>query len=221
VGEGDVFERPVDRRELLKKVAVYTPPLLLGGAALLNAGTAFGASETSTVSECSATSLSTSSGAGSGSCYQPPLPVLEADLASLIAIPATGNPNEDKKIAQAVGYLTEATQSARWVDQFTLDPSTGDATFYDLKWAADVLHSSQNPSASTILSDVVVSAGTIANVAFDNASSLPAKTTKQVQRKLTEAGSRSASGDARGAISTYMHVWELVVLGTVSAESDD
>lgn len=214
-----MFERPVDRRELLKKVAVYTPPLLLGGAALLNAGTAFGASETSTVSECSASSLSTS--ASSGHCYQPPLPVLEADVVSLLAIPATGNPDEDKKIAQAVGYLAEATQSARWVDQFTLDPSTGDATFYDLKWAADVLHASQNPSATSILSDVVVSAGTIANVAFDNATSLSAKTTKQVQRKLTSAASRSASGDARGAVGAYMQVWELVVLGTTSDGSDD
>jgi hypothetical protein len=230
VGEGDLFERAVDRRELLKKVAVYTPPLVLGGT-LVNAGVALAASaesssetsssgSTSVPSEGSTSVPSSSSTSSSGHYYQEPLPVLEADLAALIAIPSTGNPGEDKKVAQAVGFLTEATQSSRWVDGYTLDPATGDATFYDLKWAADALHASSNSSASSLVSDVVVSAGTIANYAFDN-SSLPAKTVKQVQRKLASAGQRSASGNVRGAIAAYMHVWDLVVLGSESPDADD
>lgn len=232
MGEGDLFERSVDRRELLKKVAVYTPPLVLGGT-LVNAGVALASpSETSSSGSTSVPSEGgssvpsegslpgSSSTSSSGHYYQDPLALLQADLTALIAIPSTGNPGEDKKIAQAVGFLTEATQSSRWLDDYTLDPSTGDATFYDLKWAADALHASSNSSASSLVSDVVVAAGTIANYAFDH-SSLPAKTTKQLQRKLASAGQRSASGNVRGAIAAYMHVWDVVVRGSESPDSDD
>jgi hypothetical protein len=237
VGEGDVFERPVDRRELLKKVAVYTPPLVLGGTALMNAGVALAAtgetSSSSTPFEGSSSSSSSSSvpsegsvsssgsGSSSGHSYQDPRALLEADLAALIAIPSTGNPSEDKKVAQAVGFLTEATQSSRWSDDYELVLATGDATFYDLKWAADALQASSNSSATSLTSDVVVAAGTLANYAYDNASPLPAKTDKKVQRKLATAGTRSASGNVRGAIAAYMHAWDLVVSGTESPDSDD
>jgi hypothetical protein len=235
VGEGDVFERPVDRRELLKKVAVYTPPLVLGGTALMNAGVALAATgETSSSSTPFEGSLSSSSsvpsegsvsssgsGSSSGHSYQDPRALLEADLAALIAIPSTGNPSEDKKVAQAVGFLTEATQSSRWSDDYELVLATGDATFYDLKWAADALQASSNSSATSLTSDVDVAAGTLANYAYDNASPLPAKTDKKVQRKLATAGTRSASGNVRGAIAAYMHAWDLVVSGTESPDGDD
>lgn len=225
--EGNVLEQPVSRRELLKKVAVYSPPILLAGSALAGAGVAFaGTAESSTAgstSVCAEGTGTTSHASGSSSASGSggsPLGALSNDLALLLTITATGQPTEDKKIAQAVGFLTEATNSPAWVDDETLSASGGDSVFYYLKWAADALSTSVNSNAPSLVSDVVAQAGTLANIALTSKCE-SAKIAKKAQNKLSTGSTRAANGNPRGAIAAYMHAWDLVVTGTLSPDTDD
>ncbi len=215
------FEVPVNRRELLKKVAVYTPPVVLAGRALMSPGLAFGKSS----SEQSASGPAESSSASSTSMSLPPtspLSALQSDLALLISVPATGQRVVDKNIAEAVGDLTQAT-NASWSDNgYMLDASVGDEVFYDLKWAADALNTSgaSNSTVASVLADVVAQAGTIANIAVEFAS-LTTKNAKKAARKLQKGSQRAASGNVRGAVAAYMHAWDIAVVGTECADPDD
>ena len=217
--EGTKLEQPVSRRELLKKVAIYSPPILFAGSALVGAGVAFAASgETSASagSMCAEGSGSTSGGSVAGS----PRTALASDLALLLTITATGQPSEDKKIAQAVGFLTEATNSPAWLDDRNLSSDGGDSVFYYLKWGADALSDSVNTNAPTLVADIVTQAGTVANIAY-RAKCESAGVQKKAGNKLSTASSRAASGNPRGAIAAYMHAWDLVTTGTLTPDSDD
>lgn len=210
----NLFEQPVSRLELLKKVAVYTPPIVLAGRALMSPGVAF--AETSTESSVSSTSSSTSPPPTT------PLSALQNDLALLVAIPATGQRSVDKKVAEAVGDLTEATISSQWADGYTLLAASGDNVFFDLKWAANALSTSGSPDGTVpgVIADIVTQAGTIANTAVSGAT-LTAKLAKKAQRKLQKGAQRSAAGNVSGAIAAYMHAWDIAVTGVEAADPDD
>ena len=223
--DDNLFEKPVDRREMLKKVAVYTPPIVLAGRALIGASTAAAATE---VESSLSTSLEGGGGgqeSSSGSAAPPvntPLESLEGDLALLVAIPATGQRAVDKNVAEAVGDLTEATNTSQWSDGYTLTAEAGDNVFNYLKWGADALNTSGSPSGdvATALADVVTQAGTIANTAVTSAT-LTAKVLKKAQAKLALGAQRAANGNVRGAIAAYMHAWDFAVTGVEAADPDD
>jgi hypothetical protein len=225
--DNTLFEQPVNRRELLKKVAIYTPPIILAGGALVSAGVASAAPKESSTSGSSSTVSEACRPEGSGSAGQSlpsisPLSALQADLAAIVAIPATGVRSLDKKLAEAVGDLTEATISSQWDDEYVLDPASGDNVFFDLKWAADALKTSgsSNSDVANAISDIVTQAGTIANLAV-TAACLTGKPAKQAARKLQKGAQRTATGDVRGAIGAYMHAWDIAVIGVEAADPDD
>ena len=214
--DNPLFERSVSRHELLKKVAVYTPPLVLGGRALISAGVASAAGETST-------SIPASSATSSTSLWPDnPLLSLQSDLATLLGVTATGVRNVDKKIAEAVGDLSEATLTAQWADDYTLTAASGDVVFFDLIWAADALNTSgsSNSNVAEVLADIVTQAGWIANIAVSDAG-LTGKTATKAARKLAKGAKRAANGQVRGAIAAYMHAWDIAVTGTEAPTPDD
>ncbi|HWB23110.1 MAG TPA: hypothetical protein VG652_09510 [Gaiellaceae bacterium] len=230
MSDNTLFEQSVSRRELLKKVAVYTPPVVFGGSALITAGSAFAAKSAaegstsvgSTSSEACAPNGSSSSSVSERLPATSPFSALQADLATLVAIPATGVRSVDRKVAEAVGDLTEATISAQWDDEYVLDPAAGDNVFFDLKWAADALSTSGSSSTDVadVISDIVTQAGTLANLAV-TAACLTGKPAKKAARKLQKGAQRTAAGNVRGAIGAYMHAWDIAVLGVEAADSDD
>jgi hypothetical protein len=151
-----------------------------------------------------------------------PLSSLQNDLALLVAIPATGVRAVDKNVAEAVGDLTEATNTSQWSSGFVLTASSGDNVFNYLKWGADALNTSVSPSGTvaSVLADVVTQAGTIANTAVTSAT-LAAKVLKKAQAKLALGAQRAAAGNVRGAIAAYMHAWDFAVTGVEAPDPDD
>lgn len=225
MSDNTLFEQSVSRRELLKKVAVYTPPVVFGGSALITAGSAFaaktaveGSTGGSTSSECAPRGSSSAGGHYSASVLE----ALQADLATLIAIPATGVRSVDKKVAEAIGDLTEATNSSQWYDDSTLVTATGDDVFFDLKWAAKALNASgsSDSNVAAVLADVVTQASTLANLAVENAC-LTGQPAKKAQNRLQNGADRTAAGDVGPAIVAYMHAWDIAVGSAEAADESE
>jgi hypothetical protein len=217
------FERSVSRRELLKKVAIYAPPAVIAGRALISTGVAMADDAQSSVSTSGSTSIGRCNSVSSvaGGCSDP-FSALVDDLDTLLGVTATGVRSVDKKIAEAVGDLTEATQDYQWSDDFTLVSSSGDNVYFDLIWAADALNTSgsSDSDVADVLADVVTQAGVIANIAVGDAG-LTGKAAKKAARKLAKGSQRAASGNVRGAIAAYMHAWDVAVTGVEASTPDD
>ena len=210
------FERTITRRALLKKVAVYAPPLVLGGRLLLDAGIAAGATptcSTSTVvgSGSSVTSSLCLSGSGSSASAgcSTPLQALQADLATLQGIPASGRREQDRKVAKAIERLTDATDPSNWTDGYTL-AGKGERVFDDLKDAVDELTSSHSsdPTLAAVAADIVTQAGTVANDAVQNAG-LTGRAADRAQRALDRGAQQVAAGRSTSAIDAYARAWRI------------
>lgn len=216
------FERAVDRRTLLKKVAVYAPPLVLAGGVLVGPGIATAARDRSSAVECSTESAASSSTASGGGSCTTILGALLADIAALQGIPASGRKEEDRKVAQAIARLTDATDPSKWTpDGNALVSSAGKKVFESLKQAVDQLMSSHSSNATigAVASDVVAQSGALANLAVQNAT-LSSKQAAKAQKELDKGAQQAAAGHGTAAIDSYAHAWRTAT-GTPGDDGGD
>lgn len=194
--------RKTTRRDFLRKAALYTPPLILSGRAILAGGLANASPE-----GCSAGSLSTSS---VNDCAATPLATLQQILAALIALPEP----KSEKIRSAIRSLSAATRLDRWtLDGTTLQPDAGNV-FEQLGAASNKL---TNVSGGSLwVAQILASAATVATSAVANAG-LTGKSAEKAAKAIAEAQDASIDGKNSKAIEKYGRAWNIAV----GSESED